>query len=106
MTGRCDVCGREGHVFVACSACGAETHTYCLECLHSGAEPWSALVSYISIAGFYPDDINENYRDIVRATCARLGRTEEEFAADVKQEIENEPDFFEYSGADSADAPF
>lgn len=106
MTRRCDVCGREGDVFVACSACGAESFAYCVDCLRSGAEPWDALVPYISIAGVYPDNINENYRDIVRATCERLGRTEEELAADVKREIEDEPDFIEYSGIASSDTPF
>lgn len=79
-------------MFIACSACGAETHAYCLECLRCGAEPWSTLVSYISIAGFYPDDINETYRGIVHATCDRLGYTEEIFATDVCRAIEEELD--------------
>lgn len=87
MQGKCAVCDKEGEVFVASSACGAMSLAYCAECLASGAEPWSDLVFYVSLAGHYPDQINEMYREIVRDTCKRLHRTEEEFAAAVETEI-------------------
>ena len=88
MHGKCSVCGKEGEVFVCCSACGAMSLAYCGECLTSGAEPWDDLVAYIALAGHYPDKINKGYREIVRHTCRRLGRTEKEFAAAVDAEIE------------------
>ena len=87
MQGKCAVCGKEGEVFVASSACGAMSNAYCAECLASGAEPWSDLVAYVSFAGHYPEQINEMYREIVRDTCKRLHRTEEEFARDVEKAI-------------------
>jgi len=87
MQGKCAVCGKEGEVFVASSACGAMSNAYCEECLASGAEPWNDLVFYVSLAGHYPDQINEMYREIVRDTCKRLHKTEEEFSAAVEEEI-------------------
>lgn len=83
MTGKCSVCGRIGRVYVCSSLCGAMSNAYCEDCLDSGAEPWGDLVAYIALAGRYPDDINEWYREVVRNTCRRLGHTEEEFAAAV-----------------------
>ena len=88
MQGKCAVCGKTGEVFVASSSCGAMSNTYCPECLASGAEPWSDLVAYVSLAGSYPDHINEMYRDIVRDTCKRLHKTEEEFALAVRSAID------------------
>ena len=87
MTGKCAVCGKEGEVFVASSACGAMSNAYCSECLASGAEPWNDLVIYVSLAGHYPDQVNEMCREIVRDTCKRLHKTEEEFAQDVEKAI-------------------
>ena len=90
MIGVCDVCGRSAAVTVCCSACGGQSFAYCRQCLRSGAEPWGTLVSYISCAGRYPEDVNEEFRTIVRDTCARLGRTEEEFAAAVNDQLDFE----------------
>lgn len=77
---RCDVCGANTETFVCCSACGGMSFAYCEECLKAGAEPWGVLIDYISIAGHYPEDINEDFREIVRNTCKRCGKTESEFA--------------------------
>ena len=86
IIGKCCVCSKEGPTFVCASACGAMTNAYCNECLDAGAEPWGDLVAYISIAGRYPEEINEFYREVVRNTCKRLGRTEGEFAKAVQME--------------------
>lgn len=88
--GKCAVCGKEGPVFVCSSLLGGISNAYCDDCLSSGAEPWGDLVSYISCAGCYPDDINDTYRNVVRATCDRLGKTEQEFADAVKQALREE----------------
>ena len=88
--GKCAVCGAEGPVFVCSGMCGGISNAYCEECLRSGAEPWGDLVFYISCAGSYPEDINVAYREIVRATCDRLGKTEQEFTDAVKQELLDE----------------
>lgn len=84
---KCDVCGKIDEVYVAASACGATSFAYCKECLESGAEPWGALVFYISCGGIYPNDISQEYQEIVRNTCRRLGRTEDEFAKDVLRKV-------------------
>ena len=90
----CAVCGERGPVYVRTSLLGGITNGYCQKCLVSGAEPWGDLVTYISRAGHYPDDINWVYRNIVRVTCKRLGKTEEEFAAAVDDEINADALFF------------
>lgn len=86
MRRKCDVCGAECEGIVCCSACGAMTLCYCDECYKAGAEPWGYLVMYVSLGGDYPKDINTPYREIVKATCRRLGKTEKEFAEAVRKE--------------------
>ena len=80
---KCDVCGHDGETFVACSACGGTTFQYCHDCLAAGAEPWGELADYIAICGNYPEDINDAFCEIVRNTCERLGKTEEDFIKTV-----------------------
>lgn len=84
----CDVCGAECDGIVCCSACGAVTVCYCEDCYKDGAEPWDLLVSYISCAGYYPKDIGTPYREIVKATCERLHKTEIEFSKAVENKID------------------
>ena len=85
MRRKCDVCGVECEGTVCCSACGATSFYYCDKCFDAGAEPWDTLVAYISCGGVYPDDIHPAYIKIVQNTCDRLGKTEEEFAKDVRK---------------------
>lgn len=80
---KCAVCGRDGETFVACSMCGGITLRYCHDCLLAGVEPWDELVNYIAICGNYPEDIDNVFCDIVRDTCERLGKTEDDFIKDV-----------------------
>ena len=68
MKGKCAVCGKEGEVFVACSTCGAISFAYCEDCLNIGAEPYGALVEYISCAGDSPEDITLEAEHILIAT--------------------------------------
>lgn len=90
---KCNVCGREIQTYVACSMCGGISLSYCKECLESGAEPWFNLATYIAFSGGkYPDDINESFREAVKATCKRLNKTEEDFIKtvdDILNEEEN-----------------
>jgi len=86
MKGKCAVCGKEGEVFVACSACGAISFAYCEDCLRAGAEPYGELVSYISCAGDSPEDINNTYLEIIHNTLDRLNKSEEQFWEDVRSE--------------------
>lgn len=84
--GRCNVCGKETDVVVCCSTMGAISYAYCKECYENMVEPYDAMVSYIACAGRFPDDINETYRGIVRRSLQYLGKTEEQFIADVDHE--------------------
>lgn len=84
---KCDVCGKESEVFVASSAYGAISFAYCEDCLQSGREPYWAVVSYISCAGHFPDDINEEYQKDVRRQLMLHGISEEQFIQDVEEEI-------------------
>ena len=86
MKRKCAVCGKEGEVFIACSACGAISFAYCEDCLRAGAEPYDELVSYISCAGDSPEGINDTYLEIIHNTLSRLNKSEEQFWEDVRSE--------------------
>ena len=87
---KCNVCKKEGDVYVASSAYGAESFAYCKDCLTSGREPYRAIVLYIASAGHFPDDINEEYQKDVRRQVELYGISEEQFIQDVEEEINRE----------------
>ena len=79
---KCDVCGKEAEVFVACSSCGAISFAYCAECLNGGREPYDALVGM----GLTSNMINKSYKEEILLPSLRFyGKTIEEFDADVEQ---------------------
>ena len=84
MIGKCHVCGAEGKVYIASSTCGAMSSAYCRDCMKAGAEPYSDLVAYISLAGSKPEDINKDYLQIIDNTLKRLNISEEKFWQDVR----------------------
>jgi hypothetical protein len=87
---KCDVCGRETKTYVAASVFGGVSFGYCKECLEKGAEPYSAMVSYIACAGRFPEDINPQYQAYCRHVLAALNISEEQFIKDVEQEIKDD----------------
>lgn len=93
--GICDVCGKHTDVVVCASAFGATCYAYCRDCLSNGLEPYRAMVDYISCAGSFPDDINEQYRHMCRHILKGLGISEEQFIADVNNSID---DYNEWAG--------
>lgn len=84
---KCDVCGKERETFVAASTYGPESFAYCEECLKNGKEPYDAIVTYISCAGHFPDDINETYQKDVRRQLKLHGISEDQFIEDVEKAI-------------------
>ena len=92
---KCDVCGKERETFVAASAYGPISFAYCEECLANGLEPYSAIVTYISHAGHFPDDINEFYQKDVRRQLILHGVSEEQFIKDVDESIEEEQKYWQ-----------
>lgn len=87
---KCDVCGKESEIFVACSSCGAISFAYCAECLNNGLEPYSALVGM----GLTSDMINKSYKEQILMPSLRFhGKTIEEFDADV---IKMDDDYYDW----------
>lgn len=85
---KCTACGAtETKGFVVCSGFGAFSFPLCMSCISEGREVYSQMVDYIADAGFWPDDINEDYQEEVRRQLRLHNKTEEEFAADVEQAI-------------------
>lgn len=85
---KCAACGAtDTKGFVVCSGFGAFSFPLCLSCISEGREVYSQMVDYIADAGFWPDDINEDYQEEVRRQLRLHNKTEEEFAADVEQAI-------------------
>lgn len=87
--GTCNVCGKETDVIVCSSAFGATSYAYCEHCFGNYLEPYSAMVSYISCAGLFPDDINEQYQALCRHILNGLGISEEKFIEDVRNAYED-----------------
>ena len=92
--GVCAVCGKETDVVVCASAFGATSYAYCEHCCSNYLEPYDAMVAYIGCAGYFPDDINEQYQKLCRHILNGLGISEEKFIEDVKKEND---DFYEFA---------
>jgi transcription elongation factor Elf1 len=95
LPGTCDVCGKETDVVVCASTMGAISFAYCEDCFNKQLEPYWAMVSYISCAGKFPNDINEDYQELCRNILKGLGKTEEQFIKDVDNAIQEMHDYFE-----------
>ena len=93
--GTCDVCGKRDKVVVCASTMGACSFAYCEKCFDKQLEPYGAMVAYISCAGHFPEDVNEGYRELVRHILGGLGKTEEQFIADVDKSINEMNVYFE-----------
>lgn len=85
----CDVCGKRSKVVSCASSYGPVSYSYCKECLGKRLEPYSAMVAYVSGAGYFPDDINEKYQKDVRRILAAEGISEQKFIKDVKQAVDD-----------------
>ena len=100
--GTCSVCGKQTEVVVCASAFGGISYAYCEHCLSNYLEPYDAMVIYISCAGLFPDDINEQYQKLCRHILKELNIPEEKFIEDVKKANE---DYIEWeSRCESYDA--
>lgn len=81
----CEVCGNPEVVGVASCGFGPISTAFCADCAEKRLAPYGIMVAYVSCAGEYPDDINDAYVAEVQRILKELGKTEEEFAADVHQ---------------------
>ena len=81
MIGKCEVCGKETEVVVACSACGAISSAYCHRCLEHSYEPYGNLVGM----GLTSDEIRDDFKqEILLPSLKFLGKTLEQFDKDVQ----------------------
>jgi hypothetical protein len=94
MRNICSVCGKDTDCKSVCGCFGAFSYSICDDCLTTGKEPYSAMVTYIANAGHFPKDINPGYQSIVRAQLKLHNKTEEEFIKDVDNCINTMYAFF------------
>jgi len=92
--GKCDVCGKETEVVVCSSSMGAISFAYCENCFDKRLEPYGAMVAYVSSAGHFPEDINENYQKLCRHILSELNITEDQFIKDVDEAIREEIEYW------------
>jgi hypothetical protein len=82
----CEVCGKETSDYhVVSSALGPVSFRYCPDCLKSGAEPYGLLVSTIAMTGGI-DACAPWIKEVIKASCKAVGKTEEEFLKDLEEE--------------------
>lgn len=85
--GKCNVCDNEPAVGVCCVPGLPVSVAYGKNCLEADAHPWSLLVANTAIVGGL-ENTAEWWREMVQHTCSHLGKTIEEFNANVRQCID------------------
>ncbi len=83
----CEVCAKHPVIGVACVPGVPYSAGYCEECLKADAHPWWILVANTACCG----SIKETapwWQEMVMHTCAHLGKSMEEFEAEVARDSE------------------
>lgn len=83
----CDVCGNEEAIGVASSTLGAVSFAYGKRCLSEHAEPYGMLVATVAMCGGR-GEVAKWVHPIIDGTMKVLGKTFDEFDADVATETE------------------
>lgn len=78
----CDVCGESHPTNVVAAGPGPCSYLYCQRCLRAGYMPYPGLVAYLYTV--WPEVVPE-FVEGVKATLAFLGKTMEEFEADIAE---------------------
>lgn len=93
MKYRCEVCGKfcnEKKTRVACSPLFPITRRYCIACFNKGLEPYNDLVDLLACSDLrWPDDVNSQYKQYIKAILNKQKISEEKFAEDVASAIMN-----------------
>lgn len=87
----CEVCGDEPGVGVASIPGVPMSVAYGKRCLAANAHPYGIVVANTAMASGHPDweqGCAPWWKQIVHDTLAHLGKTREEFDADVAREVE------------------
>lgn len=83
---KCEVCGNEPAVVSCCVPGVPISMVYCVLCLDANAHPWSILVANTVCLGSYEQSVDW-WKQMIDDTCARLGKTLDEFKADVEKGV-------------------
>lgn len=87
----CDVCSAEPAVGVACVPFVPMSVAYGRRCLDANAHPWDVLVANQACLGttsLDADAVHPAWRSMVLDTLKHLGKTKEQFDADVVESID------------------
>lgn len=99
---KCNVCNKSEAFGVFSSSCGPISFAYCKDCGSKGAEPYGAVVAYLSGAVNKGEDlkpekklIQPGYYKVIDISLEIAGKTHEEFYADVDKAIEEENKYWD-----------
>lgn len=82
----CSVCEDEPAIGVCCVPGVPISMAYGRKCLDANAHPWSILVANTACVSGY-DYAADWWKNMVLCTCKHLGKTLDEFKADVEKNI-------------------
>ena len=100
---KCDVCNKESNDIKVCgSACGPVSFAYCPDCLACGAEPYGAMVSYLSCADVDEDnwstELDNNYiQSVIEPTLRVANKSHQDLTNDLRK-LNEELYFFYNNG--------
>ena len=83
---KCEVCGNEPMKGVASIPFIPMSVAYGAQCLAANAHPWWALVANQACIGDELETTHPEWQRMVHDTCAHLGKTIEQFKADVAEQ--------------------
>ncbi|KKN96777.1 hypothetical protein LCGC14_0164210 [marine sediment metagenome] len=84
----CQVCEKNEAKGVCCVPSVPYSAAYCQECLNANAHPWFIIVANTACVGSY-EDCAPWWKEMVEDTCKHLGKTLEEFKAEVLKDVED-----------------
>lgn len=80
----CEVCDQNESIGIAAMPGVPCSVAYCRECLDANAHPWGLLIANTACVGGLKN-VTPWWKEMVEATCKKLGKTIEEFTTAVKQ---------------------
>lgn len=81
-TGKCDICGKEGQVWLFPSFLDRNTiYRYCSDCLYQDAELYDSCVSLVFAVGW--ENLSPPYQDIINYSLAKNNKTLDDLFEDV-----------------------
>ncbi|HHT7153096.1 hypothetical protein P4I89_08490 [Bacillus cereus] len=97
---KCDVCNASDNIVgVFASSLSPATFAYCKSCAESSAEPYGVLVTRLSVSLFssadYDSQVRDSVKSIVDSSLRIVGKTKEQFFADLDVAIKKYEASFE-----------